>query len=297
MAEKRNRTFEEIAKEEEEKKRLEAEKKKKRPAKKLNVKVPNIFPRLNLKRWVKYSIVGIVLLVLLAIVNGYHSNQICSELEVNIISKEENAFLTQKEIEKIIEAGYDRPIIGARMGAIELKKVEDALKQSPYMADAQVSKTFRGKLHIDAKLREPMARIINSDGTSMYLDKDGIKFPTLNRHSSNVPLIRGALYETELPKDSFACELIRNALPVIKYVHANPFWKTQISEIYITQGNEIIFYPQVGNIYIEFGEPKHIEEKFENMKLFYEQVIKQVGWNKYKGFSVKFKGQVVGKRV
>lgn len=295
--ERRNRTFEEIEREEAEKRQQAEQKQKKRPAKKLNVKLPNIFPRLRLKRWVKYSLVGIVLLILLAIVNGYHSNQICKELEVNIISTEENAFLTQKEIEKIIETGYESPIIGTRMGSINLKKVEDALKASPYMADAQVSKTFRGKLHIDAKLREPIARIINSDGTSMYLDKDAIKFPTLNRHSSNVPLIRGALYEVAEPKDSFACELIKNALPVIKYVHADKFWKTQISEIYITQGNEIIFYPQVGNIYIEFGEPKRIEDKFENMKLFYDQVIKQVGWNKYKGFSVKFKGQVVGKRA
>lgn len=297
MAERRNRTFEEIAREEEQKRQQQESKERKRTRQipKLNLKVPRLFPRL--KAWVRYAMLGLVVLLILGIANSYQNNQLCTGWEVKIVSNEQDAFLSQQEIEKMVEEGYQGKIVNERMGKIRLKQIEEILNSSPYMEDAQVSKTFKGKLFVEARLREPIARIINQDGPSIYIDKNGIKFPTRNRHSSHVPLIRGVLYESLTPKDSFACELVKNAMPVIKYISADPFWKTQISEIYLTQGNELIFYPQVGNLYVEFGEPKRIEEKFENMKLFYDQVVKVVGWNKYKGFSVKFKGQVIGKKT
>ena len=292
--ERRNRSFEEIQREEEAVKQKEEVKKKKPKTPK---KLPVLFPRLRLKKPVQYTIVAVVVLLLLGIVNRYQSNQICHELNISFISDEKDAFLNKTEIEKMIEEGYGNKVVGINMGSINLKRIETVLQASPYVSDAQVSKSFSGKLNISVKLREPIARIINSDGSNLYLDKDGIKFPTANRHSSNVPLVRGALTEDLAPRDSFHCELIQNAMPVIKYIDSDKFWKAQISEIYITQANELIFYPQVGNIYIEFGEPKRKKEKFEDMKRFYDQVIKVVGWSKYKGFSVKFKGQVVAKRI
>ncbi len=261
------------------------------------MKVPILFPRIRLKKSVQYAFVAIIILILLGVVNRYQATRTCTELNITFISNEKDAFLNKEEIEKIIEDGYGNKIIGVNMGSIDLKRVETVIGASPYISDAQVSKSFGGKLNISIKLREPIARILNTDGTSVYLDKDGIKFPAANRHSSNVPLIRGALYENLQPRDSFHCELVKNAIPVIKYLDTEKFWKSQISEIYLTQSNEIIFYPQVGNIYIEFGEPKRIKEKFEDMKRFYDQVIKLVGWSKYKGFSVKFRGQVVAKKI
>lgn len=299
---KRNRTFEEIEREkqeEEAKKQQEeaakAPKKRKTPFKTPSVKLPRIF-KYRLKPKFRITLLIIFLAVLFISVSSYQASQICKELEVNVISGENNAFLTTKQIGKIIQEGYQKPVIGVGMMTIDLREVEEALKKSPYIKDAQVAKTFRSKLHIEVTLREPIARVVNMDGTSLYIDKEGIKFPTANRHSSNVPLIRGQFSETVEPMDTFRCELIRNAIPVAQFIEKDKFWKAQISEIYITQANELMFYPQISTMYIEFGEPKRIEEKFENMRIFYDQVIKEVGWNKYKGFSVKYRGQIIGKR-
>lgn len=257
--------------------------------------MPRIF-KFRFKKPIRYALWALFLLIIVGIVGSYQANQVCKFLDVKVISTEENAFLETKEIEKIIQEGYGKSIVGMLMSGIDLRKVEEILKASPYVLDAQVSKTFRSKLNIEVKLREPMVRVINQDGSSLYIDKTGIKFPTKHRHSSNVPLIRGVFYEVLTPKDSFSCELIKHALPVVKFIDEDPFWKSQISEIYIMQSNELVFYPEVGSLSIEFGEPKRIEEKFENMRIFYDQVLKEVGWNKYKSFSVKFKGQVVGKK-
>lgn len=299
---KRNRTFEEIEREKQEElaklqeaEKAKAPKKRKTPLKTPSVALPRIF-KYRLKPKFRIALLIIFLAVLFISVSSYQASQICKELEVNVISGENNAFLTTKQIGKIIEEGYQKPVIGVGMTTIDLRQVEEALKKSPYIKDAQVAKTFRSKLHIEVTLREPIARVVNMDGTSLYIDKEGIKFPTANRHSSNVPLIRGQFSETVEPMDTFRCELIRNAVPVAQFIEKDKFWKAQISEIYITQANELMFYPQISTMYIEFGEPKRIEEKFENMRIFYDQVIKEVGWNKYKGFSVKYRGQIIGKR-
>lgn len=301
MAERRNRSFEEIEREKQEAmQKQEAAKTNKAKKSKLSFKTPSVkLPRIfkfRLKPKFRIALLVLFIIVVFISVSSYRASQICKELEVNIISGENNAFLTTKQIGKIIEEGYKKQVIGVGMTTIDLRQVEEALKMSPYIKDAQVAKTFNSKLHIDVTLREPIARVINMDGTSLYIDKDGIKFPTAHRHSSNVPLIRGQFSETVEPKDTFRCELIRNAVPVVQYIEKDNFWKAQISEIYITQGNELMFYPQISTMYIEFGEPKRIEEKFENMRIFYDQVIKEVGWYKYKGFSVKYRGQIIGKR-
>lgn len=291
---KRNRTLEEVQQEEEAIKQAEENKKKQKQPR--NAKLPNLFPRLNLKPSVKYALVGIVVLLMLMVLNRYQSNTICKALVFNVISNENNAFLNEEQLKKIITEGYVKPIVGVKMNMIELKKVEDVLKASPYIENAQVSKSFRSTLNIEVKLREPIARVMNSDGTSLYIDKDGLKFPTAYRHSSNVLLLRGSFSEGLAPADSFSCELIPQMLPVVKYINADKFWNVQISEIYINPAGELTFYPQVGTMFVEFGNAKNIEEKFANLKLFYDQVIKEIGWSKYRGVSVKYKGQVVGKR-
>jgi len=36
-----------------------------------------------------------------------------------------------------------------------------------------------------------------------------------------------------------------------------------------------------------------LEEKFENLKLFYSEGVKQTGWRKYKEINLKYKNQIV----
>jgi cell division protein FtsQ len=136
---------------------------------------------------------------------------------------------------------------------------------------------------------------MNENGSSMYVDEYGYKFPTTYRHVANVPLVRGAFEETFAPEDSLSCA-VEEVMPVLKYIHNDPFWKAQISEVRIKENSDILFYPEVGKMYMEFGVAENMEEKFNNLKLFFEQVANEIGWNTYKGVSVKYRGQVVAKK-
>ena len=62
----------------------------------------------------------------------------------------------------------------------------------------------------------------------------------------------------------------------------------------INNEKEFELYPAIGNHKIIFGEAKDIAEKFEKLKLFYNEGLNKTdNWNKYAVVNLKYKNQVV----
>jgi len=255
----------------------------------------NLPTKFRLKGITLYALIGGAILALLALANGYQESLVCKDMRIQITADQDNAFLLPVDIKQNIVEAYGSTVIGDKMNSIELLQLEDILQKSPFVQKAEVYKNLTGVLFVDVAIRRPIARIMNENGSSMYVDEFGYKFPPTPQHVANVPLIRGAFTEAFVPEDSLSCA-VEEAMPVIKYVDQNPFWKAQISEIRIKENGDILLYPEVGKLYMEFGVATRIAEKFDNLKLFYEQVANEIGWNTYKGVSVKYRGQVVAKK-
>ena len=242
-----------------------------------------------------YGGVGVLLLLLVGLANNYQKNMRCRDLNIVIHSTDQldNHFLGLKEIKEKLEISEVQPLIGQRMSEIDLEGLETQLEADPTIQNAEVFKNIQGVLSIEVEVRSPVARLVNNNGSYLYMDAKGNKFPVSSNHSAHTVLIRGNFDEPLMPVDSFACSTIGDALPVINFMLEDEFWDAQVSEIFVKQNGELMLYPQVGNHYIEFGHPVDIEEKFEKLRLFYDQVIQEVGWKKYKGIVLKYKDQVV----
>jgi cell division protein FtsQ len=52
----------------------------------------------------------------------------------------------------------------------------------------------------------------------------------------------------------------------------------------------------VGGQVIEFGSTENMEEKFRNLRAFYDQVMTPHNWNKYNRIILKFNNQVIAKK-
>ena len=256
------------------------------------VKLPAQF---RLKGWVLYALIGLGILGMLGLANGYQEGLVCDDINIQITADDNNTFMLSADIKQLIQEQYGSAIIGEKMNSIELLRLEEILRENAFIQQAEVYKSLKGILYVEVALRRPIARLINENGSSMYLDEYGYKFPTTYRHIANVPLVRGAFLETFVPADSLSCA-VQESMPVLKYIDQNEFWRAQISEVRIKKDGEILFYPEVGKMYMEFGEPYNIEEKFKNLKLFFEQVANEIGWTTYKGVSVKYRGQVVARK-
>ena len=241
-----------------------------------------------------YLITAAGLILILGAINGYQKNMTVKDISIQINSVDDNHFLKVNDVKGMIGLGEDRKIIGETMESVELMALEEELQANPSIAHAEVFKSLGGALQIEVDVRKPVARIVNNDGTMLYVDADGNKFPTSMHHSAHVALIRGDFQEAIA--DTFTCSTIEATIPVLQFIQQDPFWNAQISEVVIRQSGELVLYPQIGDLSVEFGQPVRIVDKFENLRMFYHQVIKKIGWRKYKSVSVAYRGQVVAKK-
>lgn len=274
-----NRPFEEI----------EADHKKRRKS-----SIPIGKGKFRLKGIILYPALVVMVMILMAMASSYQENMALTDVKVNIIADEDNRFLDASDIKQVLTRDGEIRIIGERMNSGALMELEQALIENPSIMEAEVYKNIRGVLNVEVALRKPVARLINNEGNYIYLDKNGKKFPDSDRHSAHVVLVRGDF--DEAVADTFECGTIESALPVLNFIHENEFWNAQISEVVIRQNGELTLYPQVGNLYIEFGYPDRIEDKFNNLRDFYRQVIREVGEGQYRYVNLKFRDQVVAKR-
>jgi cell division protein FtsQ len=80
---------------------------------------------------------------------------------------------------------------------------------------------------------------------------------------------------------------------LVTFISDNRFWNEQIVQVYVNGRNEFELIPRVGSQVIELGGIDNLTEKFENLRLLYEEGFSQTGWNQYGRISLKYKNQVV----
>lgn len=85
-------------------------------------------------------------------------------------------------------------------------------------------------------------------------------------------------------------------IPLAAFIQKDRFWRAQIRQIHVNGTGNILFTTLVGDHLIEFGSPENMEEKFRNLRAFYDQVLAENNWNKYDRISVKYKNQVIAKK-
>lgn len=247
--------------------------------------------QLSTTAWVLISL--LVIGGLIAAVHQFLQSVPCQEPVVSIISKHDNAFMNPNQVLAELELSHNGVLTGTPMGKVDIHALETDLEQNLLVKNAEVYKGFSGGLFAEVEMKEALARVMNTDGSDFYLDWDGHKFPTTREYAAHVPLIRGNFEEALVPVDSFECVTLEVAIPLLKYIREDEFLNGLISDISVKQDGELVLYPQLGTTAIEFGHPIRIEEKFDNLRRFMDQVIAKVGWKKYRRISLEYRGQVV----
>ncbi len=212
----------------------------------------------------------------------------CQSIVVNI-NPNSPRFLDENEIATMIEKSGD-PIIGQRLSAININKLETRLSTYTTLNNVEIFRkvdskglSFKGKLVISLDERTPVLRIKGA-GEDYYMDQNGIKVPVSPKYVERILLATGSIPEEEIRK---------SLLKMADFVNKDEFWRAQIEQVFVQANGELLFVPQVGDYLIEFGTPDDYELKFRNLRAVYQQGFKNIGWNRYKTISVKYRNQVV----
>ena len=212
----------------------------------------------------------------------------CQSIVVNI-NPNSPRFLDENEIAEMIKNSGE-PIIGQRLSAININRLETKLSTFTTLDNVEIFRkvdskglSFSGKLVISLDERTPVIRFKNAT-EDYYMDQTGIKVPVSPKYVERILLATGTVPDEKIKK---------GLLEMADFVNKDEFWKAQIEQIFVQENGELLCVPQVGDCLIEFGLPDDYALKFRNLKAVYQQGFKNIGWNRYKTISVKYRNQVV----
>jgi cell division protein FtsQ len=241
--------------------------------------------------------------VLLGFAASKRNNTTCKSVDI-VISHNDNAlFITPQQIDTLI-TGAEGELKGKTMNRINLKQIEQLLKDNPYIADAQVFATLDGNIKIKIAQRDPIARIINTKDESYYIDSSGSFMPLSEDCTPRVLVLNGAIGEAyalnykrnakQMARDTSVHSVLPSIYKIAAYISRNPFWKAQITQVYIDTAKEFILIPRVGGQRILFGDTSSLKEKFDKLLTLYTDGFNYNGkWNEYSTINLKYKHQIV----
>jgi cell division protein FtsQ len=231
-------------------------------------------------------------------------NLVCKRVDVNIEDSLTNAFITKRDIIRVIESKGRSPI-GKNLNEINTHELEQKIASFNTVRNVETYKTAKGNVSVRVTQRKPIARVINRQGQNYYFDDEGKIFLWSSSYTSHVLVINGNIKEPfkitnevnvsewKTENDSVSSPFIYQLYEFAKFITNNSFWNAQIAQVYVDNTNDIELIPRVGGHTILLGGLNDYEVKLKKLSLFYEKALPSEGWNKYKTINLKYSNQVI----
>jgi len=244
---------------------------------------------------------GLLLLVVLGFARNQQNQYTPTEVNIEILNEGVSYFIGIEELRRDVNRILSSDTLNYReeskpSGYIDLYSIESRLEKNPYIQHAEVYRQNGGVLEIKVELRQALARIQNALGQEYYMDTEGRLMPLTKGYAPNVILVSGKLYDSPEFSDTLITPLGKTLYPFLLSVSKDSLFRSLISEVVMDRKGELTLYPEIGNHKIEFGSTEGYADKLERLRVFYRQVLKKTGWDRYRQVSVKFKDQVVAVR-
>lgn len=253
-------------------------------------------PKIKFTR--RNQLIGLlILLVLVGVVwftlSKSGSRRLINAVEIKILPENKNAISNQQEISNLISGTIGNPVSHAA-NEINLTLLETNIKKLAFVQQCQVYVSLDGKLKIQIIQRNPVVRIYNTHGEVFFLDTAGFMIPMESNYAPDVVIANGNITEKMQGGKKISSAILKNVLAISIQISEDEFWNAQFEQLYVDNYSDIILIPRVGKHSIVVGNAENLDEKFQNLRVFYEKGLNTLGWDKYKILSLKYKGQVVG---
>ena len=249
--------------------------------------------KLKIKKPVLYTLIAGVLLVLIGFVENQQGQKRVKNVVISIDHSGNNYFVEEEHVMDLITKNGEDPIVDKKYAHLNLKEVEMRIKFFKFVADAQVSKDYKGNLNISVKQKKPIARVIYPNGVHAYIGSDGTTLSTSQNYTSRVIIVDGEFAPKLMSEDFLSAAEGKPYFDLLTLIDQDRFWKAQLAHISIDRQGEVVLYPQIGKQTIYLGKPENLEIKFSNLNLFYSKIIPAKGWNTYRSVNLKFKNQLI----
>jgi cell division protein FtsQ len=252
----------------------------------------------------KWLLLIAYLVASLSFANDASQNLVCKRIDVIVEDSLINAFITKRDIIRVIERKGHSPI-GKNLNEINTHELEQQIASFNTVRNVEAYKTAIGNVSVRVNQRKPIARVINRMGQHYYFDDEGKIFPWSSSYTSHVLVINGNIREPfkitnevnvadwQIENDTVRTPFIYQLYEFAKFITSDRFWNAQIAQVYVDNTNDIELIPRVGGHTILLGGLNDYEVKLKKLSLFYEKALPTEGWNKYKTINLKYSNQVI----
>lgn len=215
---------------------------------------------------------------------------------VQVDDLEGEYFLTTEDVTQAIRNLQAENSLFDDKGKADLEMLERRLSQElGFARDVQVSRDLRGNVVVDVEQQEPIARLLTPSGKTRYLSRDGKLLRISPHHTARVLLITGPGSERMCSQKYWQQPEGQELFGFLGYLYDHPLWKVQVVELAVDQQRELQAYTLAGNQCFELGTAEGYREKMAKMKIFYEKIVPEKGWNVYKVVKLQYQNQIVCK--
>ena len=242
---------------------------------------------------IKFSIIAIVFVVSIGFVGKKQNDALCKKIEISIENQQGNFFINEVDINELVTNNGKEMVINLPYETIDLKKIEERLNEQKYIESAQVYRDLAGVMKVDVKQERPIARIFGGRGKDHYISENGQILPVSKRFTARAMILSGPFFRNYLDSSMYKDEKGKALFEFIKFIESDPFWSAQFAQLEVNKKGEVEIYPQVTKQIIEFGTVEGYEAKLSRLKIFYDKILPDRGWNRYNRVNLKFENQII----
>ncbi len=207
--------------------------------------------------------------------------------------------MTEGDVQTILQRNFVFNLTEEKvpLGKLKVGEIESVLEAEPFVLDAEVYVDAQNQLYIHTTQRTPIIRVIDKDNQNYYMDVDGRQMPMSDHSTARVIVATGEIppYTPDFMEPRKK-HFLKKLFDLVQYIRADEFLNSMVEQIYVDNKLEFTLIPKVGRQKIIFGKYEDVDDKFNRLKLFYNEGMSREGWQKYKTINLKYRKQVICKK-
>lgn len=227
-----------------------------------------------------------------------HVEHPLKRLELTLMRNNEDGFIDKSfEYQKIMN--ICDTAVNNDITKIPVDEVRDYIKSIPWATYTEANLTLDEFLVVNIIECQPIMRVYNKDGNSVYLDEDGSVYPISENYTPHLLIGSGNLKFKALKDKSgsiYDDEFAKSDLPkifnVMKSVLNNSYSNCCVKQVYFNGKNYELVMNNV-ELKVILGDDQDVDEKLLNMKYFFEQMQGSPDLKNYSKISFNYLNQVV----
>lgn len=203
--------------------------------------------------------------------------------------------INDEDIKELIKAAFDSDLVGEKVESIDVERLEVELKEEGFVLDAEAYIDASQTIKIIIKQRQPILRVLDSNGLDYYLDGFGVKMEPSKHYTARVLVATGSL--PAFTNDYLKREEhpINRLFDLTNVILKDDFLNPLVEQVHYNK-KEFTIVPKVGDHKIIIGNLNDLDDKIERLKIFYQEGMSRTGWQRYKELDLRYEGQVVARK-